>query len=155
WYGRAGKPSRTADRWLLIWGVLGLAGYFHFGAFHGPGAGYVQRWDFTHYYLGAKYFPELEYTRLYQASVVAEADAGFADEASARRLRDLSTGRFVNGADVLRDAPAYRARFSDERWRAFVADVATLRAWLSPARWAQSQMDHGYNGTPAWAIVAG
>src|SRR5262249_1164755 len=152
--GRLPRPTRAADRGLLAFGLLGLLGYFHFGALHGVGAGYVQRWDLAHYYLGAKYFPELGYTRLYQASAVAEADAGFESEVAERRQRDRGTGKFANGADALIEADRYRGRFSPARWRAFVADVVTLRGWLSPARWAQSQMDHGYNGTPAWAIAA-
>lgn len=48
-----------------------------------------------------------------------------------------------------------QARFSKERWAAFVEDVAWFRARTSEAGWRQILSGHGFNGTPAWAILGG
>ncbi|MGH7806224.1 MAG: hypothetical protein ACREQJ_17890, partial [Candidatus Binatia bacterium] len=45
------------------------------------------------------------------------------------------------------------AHFSAERWPAFKADVAYFRVRENPKRWDETQTDHGFNGTPVWAIA--
>ncbi len=67
-----------AERWKRIVGVtLALAAigaYFNGFKFGYPK--YYHRWDQYHYYMGAKYFPELGYKYLYRCAVVAEHELG-------------------------------------------------------------------------------
>src|SRR5262245_360574 len=52
---------RLRDTLLALVGVAAFAAWWDFGRFH-YGA-FIQVHEHYHYYLGAKYFPELEYTR--------------------------------------------------------------------------------------------
>ena len=55
--------------------VGALIGYPNFGAFHPKHSGYrpghIHYYDAFHYFMGAKYFPELGYSGLYEATLVA------------------------------------------------------------------------------------
>ena len=64
---------RSASCRALSWWNLGR---FHFNPF-------IHYYEFYHYYLGAKYAPELGYTRLYECTVAAE-DEYRAPRAAAR-----------------------------------------------------------------------
>ena len=79
---RAGNP-RTASHgrrlraiFLATLGGVGFLGWWNFLEFRYPG--FVDAGDTFHYYLGAKYFPELGYRRLYECTAVADAEAGLA-----------------------------------------------------------------------------
>jgi hypothetical protein len=70
---------------------LSLGVYVAFGDVQFP----YHRWDQFHYHIGAKYLPELDYTRIYQCTAVAEAER-FGRSATARRpIRDLATEALV------------------------------------------------------------
>jgi hypothetical protein len=59
---------------LAVAAVLSVAVYLDFGVFrYGT---YLNEWDFYHYYLGSKYAPELGYTRLYGATLLADRESG-------------------------------------------------------------------------------
>ena len=53
---------------LALIATLGLAAYFEWGRFP---RGYVHHWDMYHYYMGSKYFDEVGYEGLYDATAVA------------------------------------------------------------------------------------
>lgn len=117
----------------------------------------IQFLEFYHYYVGTKYFPELGYDGIYEATVVADhqdAPGRFRRRAQIRDLRDNRS--FVRRAKVLADSDRIVARFSPERWQAFKRDIALFRAAL-PGYWESSapQRDHGYNGTPLTTAVLG
>ncbi len=57
----AGLAAGFARPGSFSFGVLALLSYFNFGAFHFPR--FTHDWEWTHYYLGAKYFPELDYDK--------------------------------------------------------------------------------------------
>jgi hypothetical protein len=113
--------------------------------------------EFYHYYVGAKYFDELGYDGIYEATVVADhqdAPATFQPRATIRDLHDNRS--YVERGAVLRDADRILARFEPERWSAFKRDIALFRAAL-PDYWSssQAQRDHGYNGTPFVTALLG
>jgi hypothetical protein len=106
-----------------------------------------------HYYLGAKYFRELSYSRIYACVAVAEAERVGRGSMGARRMRDLASDQVVPVAGALADGAACTTRFTAERWRAFGDDVVFFRATLGPL-WDRMNQDHGFNAPPAW-VVAG
>jgi hypothetical protein len=117
----------------------------------GLGSRTIHAWSWYHYYLGAKYFDELGYYGLYEQTLVAQrADGG--PLAEIRRIRDLRTYQPIipPGAGELARAPG----FSDARWHAFKADVATLVAMLPLDTWRRVLLDRGYNATPTSDALA-
>lgn len=153
---RFSRRTRQIGRRILLGllatsALLSVATYLDFGVFrYGT---YLNEWDFYHYYVGTKYAPELGYTNLYPATFIADIDAG--QRYRGPEIRDLSTARPRDAASVAGQAASYRGRFSPERWREFVADIAWFRSQLPEQRWNILLMDHGYNGTPAWSFVVG
>jgi hypothetical protein len=155
--GRAATLRRTRDALLLVLGLSGALGWWSYFAV--PVLDVVHEHDGFHYFVGAKYFPELGYRGIYACTLVADEEAGAGGPPGARqdatRIRDLSTNELVRGADVRAEAEACRARFSPERWRAFTADVAWFRAQLPLDAWQAIRTDHGFNGSPVWLLAGG
>jgi hypothetical protein len=151
--GRVGSltpaASRALDGGLLALAVLAAAGWWNFFQFNYPGFGHPS--ETYHYYVGSKYFPELGYSRLYSCTAVADAEAGRQDVFE-RKLRDLETNRIVPTTAAVENPEACKSHFDSERWQSFSHDVAWFRIHVTPRRWHQSQVDHGYNGTPAWGF---
>ena len=130
--------------------VLSLAVYVALGDVQFP----YHRWDQFHYYMGAKYLPEIGYTRIYECTAIAEAERFGLPAVLTRSIRDLQTEKIVPAARALIDRDACKRHFSSARWAAFVDDVAWFRN-DAPARWYWRGMqgDHGYNGAPTWSIA--
>jgi hypothetical protein len=133
---------------LLVLALLGAAAlsYPNFGFFH-LRWGHIHYWDAYHYFMGPKYLPELGYTRLYEATVVAARELG--ELGAVAHVRDLTTYSYQS-ADAI-DAPAVRAHFSTERWLAFKRDLAFFSPRLQP--WSGPLRDHGYNDPPPRALI--
>jgi hypothetical protein len=109
--------------------------------------------DQFHYFVGAKYFQELGYTRLYHCAAIAEMDNGRGEAMVRQRIRDLATNRLMPAEKVLADPQPCRRAFSAQRWQAFRADVAYFRT-RTTAHGAQGYlMDHGYNASPWWTAL--
>ena len=74
------RPPRWADRLLIAVAALSYLAHYNFGHFYysndqvQPGGGYIQTWDYYHYYIGSKYFRELGFTRLYDCTIIADVD---------------------------------------------------------------------------------
>lgn len=159
WETRAARrdtPSTPRNRRKLtvfaIAGGIAVLTYFNFGAFHF--GNFVHGWDTFHYYLGAKYFRELGYERLYACVAVADAEEpGLEEAVVGRKLRDLRTNRLGSTAEILASPQICKAHFSAARWKAFRHDVTWFRARESADRWAAMSSDHGYNATPVWTIA--
>jgi hypothetical protein len=149
--GRA--PGRTFDALLAGLGVLAAACWWNLGRFNYPSFGHPS--ETYHYYVGAKYFPELGYTRLYRCTAVAEAELGRRAGVEARHARELGTNRIVPAAQLLREPELCKAPFSAERWQKFRGDIGFFRKQLRGLVWRQTQLDHGYNATPVWGLVGG
>ena len=155
WLERRGRPTaaRVArDRALAALGALGLCAYVNFGRMHQ--GRFVHVWDTYHYYVGARYFPELGYDLLYGCTAVADAEAGLRREVATRTMTDLSTNLPVRTFDFLRHPERCLERFTAPRWAAFQRDVAYFRNRVSQATWRRIQRDHGYNATPVGNAAA-
>jgi hypothetical protein len=136
---------------LALSAVLAVATYVDFGVFrYGT---YLNEWDFYHYYMGTKYAPELGYTNLYGATLAADDETGL--RYHGREIRDLATAQVRDVRAVAAEAGHYKQRFSESRWREFVADIAWFKMQLPENRWSLVLADHGFNGTPAWSFVVG
>jgi hypothetical protein len=113
----------------------------------------VHIWEVFHYYMGAKYLPELGYTRLYTCAAAVDAEDGI--DLSTRLMRDLRDNRIVPAEVELQRSGECHARFSPQRWSDFQHDARFFREAMGPEGWMGARNDHGFNGTPAWALVGG
>jgi hypothetical protein len=111
-------------------------------------------WEHFHYYLGAKYFPELSYSGIYACAAVAESERVGRDAMAGRRMRDLASDTVVSVDGALARPEDCRARFTPERWRAFGDDVMWFRAATGRV-WDRMQQDHGFNPPPTWVLAWG
>lgn len=152
--GRRGRQSafRQLRDGLLLWlGLISFLAGWNFLQFHHPH--YLHPADIFHYYMGAKYFPELGYTRLYECVAVADLELGRAYAEKSPRIRNLETNRLEPVAPVLDHPARCRSHFTAERWKAFRRDAHHFRSHLPMRVWRKLRTDHGYNGTPAWGIL--
>ncbi|HXH84005.1 MAG TPA: hypothetical protein VNN07_13910, partial [Candidatus Tectomicrobia bacterium] len=139
---------RARDAVIVGLGLVGALSYLD-GL---QARGFLHGWDVYHYYVGARYFPELGYDGLYACSTAADAeDLGVEQVAPA--VRNLESHRVEPGHAALRAAAQCRARFSPDRWAAFKHDVAWFRERIGPGQWRRVLRDHGFNGTPAWLVL--
>jgi hypothetical protein len=145
--GRRGPAARARDVALALLALAGLASWWNFFQFHYLGFAHAS--ETFHYYLGAKFFPELRYTRLYECVAIADAQAGIAPAS----FRDLGGNQLIRPDALLADPERCTRHFSAERWSAFRHDVDFLRTLVPPRRWQMFQQDHGYNATPAWGLL--
>lgn len=151
---RQGKPNHQQvlrDRLLVALGLSAFFGYFNFGHLHFHN--FVHVWDTYHYYMGAKYFPEVGYENLYDCAAVVDAESGRGDELRRRTFTDLRTNIIVKPDAVLADPQACKRHFSPERWEAFKKDINTFRSFVNETRWKEIHLDHGYNATPVWTLA--
>jgi len=146
-------PTHRAGRALALAAILAAAGYLNFGAFHGRS--FIHHWEQFHYALGAKYFPELGYDGLYDASIEAQR-ASDPDAHVQDNYRDLRTNKVVatGSPDALARRQAVVAKFSPERWRAFVADNQFFVEHNDAGYLSAIRRDHGFNPPPSWTFVA-
>ena len=149
---KQGRKYRRSRRLAIAFlGLLGVFGWFNFGKFHS--GRFIHIWEHYHYFMGSKYFPELRYTRLYECSAIAEAELYGRERVARRTMRDIASTNLIGStADILAHPDRCKSHFTPARWEAFKKDTAYFIRSLG-GRWAGSQKDHGYNGTPWWTIV--
>lgn len=146
WPGRRGLAAL-----LALLGCLGLLSFFNFGSFHFSNT--LHDWDYTHYHLGARFFPELGYDNLYRCIAVADAEDGMRKRVETRRITNLETNAIESGRTALAEPALCKAAFTPERWEAFRADVRFWRSRQGVKRWDDLQLDHGFNATPVWSLL--
>lgn len=116
-------------------------------------------YDLLHYYLNAKYFSELGYFDLYPAMIVADQENGAYDRNLNRfRFQDPERG-YVRQPLIVglnRGREIREQQFTPERWEAFEDDFLFIQRQLRFSRqsWRNLMDDRGFNGTPAWTLVA-
>jgi hypothetical protein len=147
-------PLRWRRAWDFALAALGLMAalcWSNLGQFNFPGFGHPS--ETFHYYMGAKYLPELGYQRLYECVAVADSRVpGGAARSARRQLRNLETNVVESADAVLADPGRCTRHFSQERWRSFQMDLNWFRDRPTPKRWRVLQLDHGYNATPVWGL---
>jgi hypothetical protein len=153
--GDEGRPNafqRLRDRTMVTLGLLGVFGYFNFGHLHF--GGFVHVWDTYHYYIGAKYFAELGYERMYDCAAVVDAESGRLAEVQRRNHTDLRTNLITPTRDVVENADQVcKQYFTPERWEQYKADINSIRSMVNEGRWKEIHLDHGYNATPVWTLA--
>jgi hypothetical protein len=137
------------------WVVAALFGLFNYYQFDRRVAATVGDYaDATYYYLNSKFFPELGYTRLYEAMLVADGE-GPRNLAGVRRYRDLVGYQLLPRRAAFEDGRAIKAHFSPARWALFKTDLAFITAHAPDGGWGYFFVDHGYNPPPVWTLVGG
>jgi hypothetical protein len=152
-------PVVRGRRWGAVLAILALPAFvahMEFLPLQAGGLDIVHWSEFYHYYVNSKYFRELGYTGLYDATVVADHEDDPGAWQPDLAVRSLRTYENTTRGEVLGRADGIRAAFSDERWQAFKHDLAVFRAGEG-AEWRSShhQQDHGYNGSPLVTLVLG
>ena len=145
------RARRYLNRSFVTLAALGLVGYVNFGFFHG-GVGYIHSWEMFHYHVPSKYAQELGYWGLYEAALVADAEAEDPYFGEVRYVRDLRTYSIVSRERIL-GSSAIRKRFTPQRWEEFSRDLDFFKARYPPERWSQLLQDHGYNAPPSRTLL--
>jgi hypothetical protein len=154
WLRRSGRPEghRTGrDALLAALGFAGFWGWWNFLYLHYPDALHTN--NFYVYYVGAKYFPELGYSRLYECTAVADLRSGLRGRVLRRRITDLHSYELVDTREIVAHPERCTAHFSPARWAAFQHDVAWFRSRIPAVEWEDMQRDHGYNAPPSWGLL--
>jgi hypothetical protein len=149
--GRPGALERLRTGLLASLGVIAALTYFNLGFFHF--GNFIHDWEWTHYYLGSKYFAELSYERLYECIAAADAEDGLWQQVATRKMTNLRTNVLESSLETLQHPERCKQHFSPERWEAFKHDVRFFRGRQNRFRWDDLQTDHGYNGTPVWNVA--
>ena len=150
--GMAAFKLRLRRILLGTMGVLAFLSFFNFGFWHFPG--FVHGWDTFHYYIGSKYFKEMHYERLYECVATADSEEpGLRRRVELRKITNLRTNAVEKTDDILAHPERCKQHFTDTRWESFKNDLRYFRTLEGPRRWDDAQCDHGFNGTPVWAIL--
>ncbi len=151
---REGRPQayrRLRDRLLAVGGVLAALTYVNFG--FGHFGNLIHDWEWTHYYVGSKYFKELSYDRLYECIGAADMEEGLQKRVELRKVTNLRTNVLESSLEIVRHPERCKEHFSSARWESFKNDVRFFRNRHNAKRWDELQTDHGYNGTPVWNVA--
>jgi len=153
---RNGWIARAYPAILTALCLVAVATYFNFFRFHEPGRSPVHYLEFYNYYVGTKYFRELGYNGLYEATVIADIqdDPGAYDPQLMVRL--LTDYTFERRHQTAQRAGLIEGRFTPQRWAEFKRDIAVFRS-RDLALWRSSnvQLDRGYNGPPLVTMILG
>ena len=150
----AARHPRRLTAYFSLVAVLSMWSYSNFGAFHRPYFDFVHSWDMFHYYVSAKYFPELGYDGLYGAVLQADAQLPEPHLKELKWVRDPKSYELVKARKMRRNK-RYVEKFSEARWDAFIGDVAYFEDTIPSHRWKWFFRDHGYNAPPARTAVTG
>lgn len=151
WEGRPLYRQLLRDRTLVVLGLAGFLAYFNFGRLHF--GNFVHVWDTYHYVMGAKYFPELGYEKLYDCATVANVENGRRDEVARQTYTDLRTNIIIKTDEIVAHPERCKESFSPARWELFRKDIAAFRSFVGEPRWRDIHLDHGYNATPVWTLA--
>jgi hypothetical protein len=167
--GAAIRVAVPGRRWPaqpgVVTGVLALSAVMAFAAFYNLGR--PQFWDHQHnrpefvhtndlrvYQPFAKYFKELGYDGVYQASVLAYAEerrGGSLDSMGMQEVRSLADHRVRRVRDIEDEIRRVKDRFSPERWQEFKKDMSFFMDVQGP-EYLSTLTDHGANATPVWVF---
>ena len=109
-----------------------------------------------HYFMGAKYFRELEYFGLYKFTALANKELGYLkfNHQQVPLIRDLQDMKRKNTDYMVENAASEKhLYFSEKRWEEFKNDYAQLAG--DNVYWDRILNDHGFNPSPFWNFVPG
>jgi hypothetical protein len=144
-----GEREESRLRTAALVCLVAFAGLLYFYGSRAGKTHYPWFHDSYHYYLGAKYFPELGYDQLYGCHLVADAQRAEPRYLDTDAVNDLAV-------DALSTAGAVRAKadcraFTPERWAEFQRDTA----FFDTVTGKDILRDRGYNGTPFLTLLVG
>jgi hypothetical protein len=152
WRNKTHVLRRTRNALLAALGLFSFFSFWNLGHYHFDH--YIHIWEHYHYYVGAKYGPELRFSRLYECTAAADMADGLLARVKKRNMRDLAaTNELMKSDAIVADPTRCTKHFTPERWEEFRKDLRFFRGRFSRDRWDESQNDHGYNGTPVWGIL--
>jgi hypothetical protein len=146
--------ARGRRRTHAVFMLLGALAWTQFGNFNGGNP--LQTWDSFHYFMGAKYFPEVGYFDLYRCGAAAERELGRAAEVDSAPIRDVEDNSIYPGDWSRTPEGRCRATFTPARWSSFKTDIEGFRALFQERKVSDSFSDHGFNATPvnvAWLRI--
>jgi hypothetical protein len=176
---KKGQQKPISERWKKVIGItLAIAAIgVYFNGFKFGYPKYWHRWDQYHYFMGAKYFPELGYKSMYKCAVVAQDELGQvrfqldrpfnSDRHPSRmvdmrkemrdpdkKIRDLpGENLLIPVGDILGSKQECIDRFAPDRWEEYKKDVGFFRIVSGKGYWTDMQKDHGFNPPPVWTIA--
>lgn len=121
---------------MALLAILSFGSYYNFFL-----STQIQKHEFFHYYLGAKYSPELGYHGIYRCSMAADFEQGFQERDPLFRVTDLRDNETRMFWAVAPRSPRCDGAFSPP-WEEFKTDVARFREIMG-SRWRRVLGDHG------------
>lgn len=153
--GAISHPSFNKVQRPMLMGaitIMAALSWTNFWTFHGWRA--VHMHDTFHYYMGAKYFPENRYTKLYHCAAIAELEDAREAQVKKRKIRNLVDNVLGPGTLVMDHPEICREAFtSNDRWELFKADLRYFRGNMGSKYWDKIFGDHGYNASPVWTTM--
>ncbi|MFZ2523333.1 MAG: hypothetical protein WAW92_03015 [Minisyncoccia bacterium] len=109
-------------------------------------------WGFIHYFLGAKYYNEIDYFSFYECNT--EAGVGNINWNENSAVRDLRSYKIISLSNL---PTCNKSNFQEERWQEYKGDVdfayKTERVW-GAEKTLELITDKGFNATPFWSVSA-
>ena len=133
---------------LLAVALLAGLNYFYFSR---PQGRYLHSWDLYHTVMSAEYFGELGYSKLYECTIVLDAEAEQVYQ-EVSQIRDLSNLNRTTRKEVLSESDCNEL-FSDQRRKEFIEDLRLFNSLNPAGRWRRIFSDKGYNGTPFYTFL--
>ncbi|KIG17759.1 hypothetical protein DB30_02792 [Enhygromyxa salina] len=148
------KWLRWGDRMIsaaLLVAALGSATQYFYGSRNNDS--WLHRWDLYHQVIGAKYFSEVGYFRIYECTWEIDAT----HERHFRRvakMRDIETLKILPTAEAVGEMDCAELFTDEARLEQFAKDVNDIHELGGHGMWNKLFSDKGFNGTPfhAWIL---
>ncbi len=158
---RKGTDPQTPNKWLrrgdrmisaaLLVAALCSATHYFYGSRNNKT--WLHTWDIYHQVIGAKYFSELGYFKIYECTwEIDEINSGHFKKVP--KMRDIETLEVPPTAKVIGERDCVD-RFEDpERLEQFAKDIDDIYELGGRSMWNKLFTDKGFNGTPfhAWIL---
>jgi hypothetical protein len=154
--GWSSLSKRSAHAALIVLTLIAVLNFMRWGPRY-LDSQRINSYDLLHYYMAARYFEEVGYYDLYPAFTLADAErpkGPYSKNLKRIRIQRDGVYQIVPRSEVLARGREVREQFSDERWAAFKHDALYLQARMAKSHWEEMMLDRGFNGTPAFLLVA-